>query len=99
VVLGGIIGRSNRNQRKSEEEFSKALKSITNKVPDITLLHQGPDDPLNEQFGQSFIREYLTKNGCGIVLFGHCHWDNIPYIKIGDNQILNVDNRLYLFTE
>ncbi len=67
-------------------------------MPDITLLHQGPDDPISKQYGQAFIREYFEKNGEGIVLFGHCHWD-IPFLEIGDNQVLNVDNRLYLFSE
>lgn len=98
--VGGIIGRADRNQRKTEEHFTKALKSVTKKLPDITLLHQGPDDPVNAQFGQAFIREYFEKNGEGIILFGHCHWD-IPFLEkgIGNNQVLNVDNRLYLFTE
>jgi Icc protein len=96
--IGGIIGRADRNQRKSEEHFTKALKSVTKKNPDITLLHQGPDDAINDQLGQSFIREHFEKNGKDIVIFGHCHWD-IPFVEIGDNQVLNVDNRLYLFSE
>jgi Icc protein len=96
--VGGIIGRADRNQRKTEELFAKALKSITKKNPVITLLHQGPDDPINNQLGQAFIREHFEKNGKGIVIFGHCHWD-VPYIEIGDNQVVNVDNRLYLFSE
>ena len=96
--IGGIIGRADRNQRKTEAHFGKALKSVTKKKPAITLLHQGPDDPINDQFGQSFIREHFEKNGDGIVIFGHCHWD-LPFLEIGDNQMLNVDNRLYLFSE
>ena len=96
--VGGIIGRPDRNQRKTEEHFTKALKSVTKQQPDITLLPQGPDDPLNKQLGQAFIREHFEKNGEGIVIFGHCHW-SVPFIEIGKNQVLNVDNRLYLFTE
>lgn len=71
---------------------------MTKQQPNITLLHQGPDDPLNKQFGQDFIRKHFEKNGDGIVIFGHCHW-NVPFIEIGKNQVLNVDNRLYLFSE
>ncbi|GAA6172047.1 metallophosphoesterase [Colwellia sp. KU-HH00111] len=95
--VGGIIGRPDRNQRKTEAHFTKALKSETKKQPDITLLHQGPNDPVNKQFGQAFILEHFENYGEGIVIFGHCHWD-IPFIQIGENQVLNVDNRLYLFT-
>jgi len=97
--VGGIIGRPHRNQRKTEKHFTKALKTVTKQQPDITLLHQGPDDLINNgEFGQTFIREHLEKEGEGIVIFGHCHWKN-PFIEIGKNQLLNVDNRLYLFTE
>jgi Icc-related predicted phosphoesterase len=96
--VGGIIGRSDRHQRKTEDHFTKALKSVTKKDPDITLLHQGPSDNVNEQLGQEFIHQHFEKNGDGLVIFGHCHWD-VPYIEIGDNQVLNVDNRLYLFTQ
>jgi Icc protein len=95
--IGGIIGRADRNQRKTEEHFEKALKSVTKKKPVITLLHQDPDDPINMQLGQEFIRDHFEKNGEGIVIFGHCHWD-IPFLEIGNNQMLNVDNRLYIFS-
>ncbi|MGK0234508.1 MAG: Icc protein [Psychroserpens sp.] len=96
--VGGIIGRADRNQRKTEDKFTKALKSVTKKAPDIKLLHQGPSDNVNKQLGQEFIREHFEKSGDGIIIFGHCHWD-VPFIEIGSNQVLNVDNRLYLFTE
>lgn len=62
------------------------------------ILHEGPDDPKSKQLGKSFIREHFEDNGSGIVIFGHCHW-KVPLIEIGENQFLNVDNRLYIFTE
>lgn len=50
--IGGIIGPADRNQRKTKEHFGKALKAVSNKKSVITLLHQGPDDPINDQFSQ-----------------------------------------------
>ncbi|WP_444930780.1 metallophosphoesterase [Microbulbifer sp. SSSA002] len=96
--VSGIIGRSGRNQRKSSTEFNKALRKAVNNKTEITLLHQGPDDPLNSQIGEPLVRDYLESQGSSLVLFGHCHWE-IPYIDIGKHQVLNVDNRLYVFTD
>ena len=54
------------------------------------------NDTINEQLGEPFIREHLETKGESIVLFGHCHWKT-PYITLGENQLLNIDCRLYLF--
>jgi Icc-related predicted phosphoesterase len=94
----GIVGKKSRNHRKSEIEFKESLTNVCNKKNDIVLLHQGPDDPVNQQLGQPFIREHLCKNGSSIVFFGHCHWDE-PCIEMGNNQLLNVDNRIYIISE
>jgi len=44
------------------------------------------------------IRECLENKGAGLVVFGHCYW-NKPLISIGNNQVLNVNNKLFLFEE
>ncbi|WP_219339991.1 metallophosphoesterase family protein [Spartinivicinus marinus] len=101
IAIGGvcgIIGRVERNQRKTEEQFKKSLENITSDKTDLVVLHQGPDDPINNQKGESFIREHLENNGSSIIIFGHYHW-NKPLIEIGNNQVLNVDNQVYIFTE
>ena len=95
--VSGIIGKVNKNQRKSEEDFYKALTKVTKKRNDIIILHQGPNDEENKQKGDPLIREHLEKNGSGLLIFGHCHWSK-PFINIGKNQVLNVDCQLYLFT-
>lgn len=95
--VSGIIGEPNRNQRKTEAKFKKALQHITSRKSDIILLHQGPDKIKNQQ-SQSFIRKHLEDNGSSLVIFGHRHWKK-PFNQIGNNQILNVDKRLYLVTE
>lgn len=94
----GIIGRLDRNQRKTDEEFKRYLQKITSDKTDIVILHQGPDDPENAQMGEPSIREHLEKKGASIVIFGHCHWAK-PMVELGKNQVLNVDNRLYVFSK
>jgi len=94
--VSGIIGRSDRNQRKPKEEFiKKLLKVVTGRKNDLVLLHQGPEDSVNKQLGEPEITKHLRSNGSGIVVFGHHHWSN-PFTEIGKNQLLNVDNRLYV---
>lgn len=95
--VSGIIGRSDRNQRKNQQDFEQALKRVLKSKTDLILLHQGPKDRVNNQFGEGFITDMLEKSGHSILAFGHCHWDK-PFIEIGNNQVLNVDNRLYVIT-
>jgi len=40
--ISGIIGRIDRNQRKSEEHFKNELIKLITKKNDINVLHQGP---------------------------------------------------------
>ncbi|UQN44363.1 metallophosphoesterase [Agarivorans sp. B2Z047] len=95
--VSGIIGSSDRNQRKSKREFMSALAKVTNVKNDLILLHLGPEDATNRQIGDPEITNYLLSKGTDIVAFGHCHWSK-SFIDIGKNQVLNVDHRLYLVT-
>ncbi|UQN42406.1 metallophosphoesterase [Agarivorans sp. B2Z047] len=95
--VSGIVGRSGRNQRKSQQEFMSALAKVTNVKNDLILLHQGPKGTTNSQLGDSEITNHLLLKSKGIVAFGHRHWSK-PFIEIGKNQVLNVDKRLYLVT-
>ena len=95
--VSGIVGRSDRNQRKEQEHFIKELSKVTRSKNDIILLHQGPEDVENGQLGDPEITEHLKTNASSIIAFGHCHW-NKPFLEIGKNQVLNVDNRLYVVT-
>ena len=96
--ISGIIGCLDRNQRKSEQHFKNELIKIIAKKNDLTILHQGPDNPENGQKGELMIREFLENKGAGLVVFGHCHW-NKSLISIGNNQLLNVNNKLFLLEE
>ena len=96
--VSGIIGRADRNQRKTESDFSSVLKGILRKKPDVIVLHQGPDDPATGRGGESLIRELLEKGGSSLVICGHCHWED-PYADIVEHQVLNVDGRVMLLVE
>lgn len=95
--VSGIIGKVSRNQRKELKQFMKALESVMTSKKDIILLHQGPSGSGKKQLGERVIREHLERHGAGIVISGHCHWSN-PLVPIGNNQALNVDSRLFVFT-
>ena len=95
--VSGIIGRSDRNQRKSEDAFKKALTKVVNSKNSLVLLHQGPEDTVNDQIGEPMITKHLETNGNCIIAFGHCHW-NKPLITIGSNQVINTDNKLFILS-
>ncbi|WP_411992079.1 metallophosphoesterase family protein [Agarivorans sp. DSG3-1] len=95
--VSGIIGSSDRNQRKSQPEFMRALAKVTSVKNDLILLHLGPEDTVNSQKGDPEITNHLLTKDTGIVAFGHHHWRK-PFIELGKNQMLNVDKRLYLIT-
>ena len=94
--VSGIIGKVTRNQRKSYEQFERELSNIISKRCDIIVLHAGPDDPENNQRGEPMVRHQLGNTNTGLVIFGHCYW-HIPLIKIGTNQVLNVDSKVFIF--
>lgn len=94
--VSGIIGNLERNQRKTESQYENCLDKILNKRPDIFLLHEGPDDPVNQQRGNSMIRNKIVSNKNGLILFGHSYWEH-PYINIGNNHLLNTNRRIYIF--
>ncbi len=94
--VSGIIGRPDRNQRKTESDYLKALKTVMSNP--IVLLHQGPDHPDNGEMGEPGIRRFLKHNGSSLTLFGHCFWQK-PLATIGKNQMLNVDSKVFLFTK
>jgi len=93
--VSGIIGRSDRNQRKSDDEFIKKLGKVTNGKNSLILLHQGPEGTVNNQIGEALITQHLETRGNCIVVFGHCYWSN-ALVAIGKNQVLNVNNKLYV---
>jgi len=93
--VSGIVGDEGRNQRKLEKTFRNYLDKACAGNADIVVLHQGPDDPERGQKGAPMIREFFAKRNAGIVFFGHTYWQQ-PLMRLGKNDVLNVDSRLYL---
>lgn len=93
--VGGVVGDEKRTERKSEANFLKALEKTESSNPIITILHQGPDDPVNDQLGEPFIREFIECTNPGLFVFGHCYWKE-PLINIGESQALNVDSKVFV---
>jgi len=96
--VSGIIGRTDRNHRKTETEFEKALLNASRNLHDFIILHEAPDEPKNQQRGNPLIRKILERRGKSIVIAGHHYWES-PLTTIGQNQVLNVNSRLFLFED
>lgn len=97
--LGGIIGQPSRPQRRTEEDYSRTLRSLLRGNPDILLMHDGPDGCENAQRGNSIMRNLLQEAPPGLVIRGHSHWSN-PFAEFSCGlQVLNVDARVVVLTE
>lgn len=95
--VSGITGKEPRHQRKSPDNFRKALKSAMSKSPTVTMMHQTPKGVADGQIGDTDTADYLKKFGKSLVVAGHCYWEN-PLCEIGANQILNVDSKVVVLT-
>lgn len=91
--LPGIIDRSSE-----QNQVHESLSRVISKSNEIVVLHQSPKGPGDKQDGSCLVRDYLKTEGAGLVISGNCFWDQ-PLVTIGENQVLNVDNKLFLFTE
>ncbi len=96
--VSGIIGKPERNQRKSEEEYLKLLKKIAPKKADITLLHQSPKGNKPKQIGDINIQEHFINQGQTLLISGHCHWEN-HLAELGKTQVLNTDSKVFVLLE
>lgn len=94
--VGGIVGNPERNQRKSETEFLRAVERATRPKADILLLHQGPEGPTERHRGWSALNEQFQYEDDLLVVFGHCHWPT-PFHTEGTNFFCNTDSRALIF--
>lgn len=96
--LGGIIGNTNRLNRRSEDDYLAMLAGLVESCPDVLLMHEGPDGNESGQRGMARIRERLLATPVKLVIRGHAHWDH-PFAELeGELQILNVDARVVVLT-
>lgn len=92
--VGGIIGKTSKNQRRSQDDFLAALTAVLDQSPYVVLLHQGPDAP--GQQGDPDVRALLEAGHTGLTVFGHSHWANDWLIDLGEGQAINVDGRVVI---
>ena len=92
--VSGIVGNPQRNQRRTEGDFLAVMESVTDKNPDLLLLHRGPDDPDRGRLGDPGIALSLTTGFEGLTVFGHTRWDWPWLMPMGTGQVLNVDARV-----
>ncbi|AMQ90500.1 MULTISPECIES: metallophosphoesterase family protein [Marinobacter] len=93
--VSGIVGDPHRSQRRSAESFLQVTESVTDKKPDILLLHQGPTDPSRpDRRGDHDLELSLRSGFEGLTVFGHTRWEEPWLIPMGEGQVLNVDGRV-----
>ena len=92
--VSGIVGNTKRNQRKSEQAFMRALDQVVAGLPNLLVLHQGPDDPVRGQRGDPVVCSVLENRFRGMTVFGHCHWEKPFLVELGKGQAINVDGRV-----
>lgn len=96
--LGGIIGRATRPNRRSENDYLATLRRLLTPLPDVLLMHEGPDGPVAGQRGLSQVRVILQEVGTVLVIRGHAHWPQ-PFVEFPNGlQVLNVDARVVVLT-
>ncbi len=94
--ISGIIGKPDRVNRRREEEYLKVLKKLLLKNPDILLLHQTPNNYLEDLKGDENITNIIENSNQTLVICGHYHWDK-PLIEYSNKtQVLNVDSRVVI---
>jgi len=97
--IGGIIGDPNRVHRRHEDDYLETLERLLNEQIDVLLMHEGPDDAMPGQRGNTRIREVLERSSSCLVIRGHSHWHD-PFAEFTSGlQVLNVDARIVILTE
>lgn len=91
--ISGIIGKSNKPFRRLEKDFRKAIQDIVKDLPNILILHEGPNDAEAKLIGNESIRAELATASNLLVICGHSHW-KVPMTTLPKRvQVLNVDTR------
>lgn len=92
--ISGIIGNPRRPWRRTEEDYSETFVEVASQSPSLIVMHDGPDDPLGRQRGQSPVRQWMEQMPASLIVRGHCHWKHPLANYPGGHQVLNVDSRV-----
>lgn len=94
--VGGIIGHSKKNERKSEDRFLSMLLDVLEKQPELVVLHEGPPGHLSSQRGHQEVERFLNEGRPCLTICGHSHWSEPLADRGPAGQVLNVDARAVL---
>jgi hypothetical protein len=97
--IGGvslISGPPEKRGRREESSQVAMVERVLHEDPEILVLHEGPDEPVHGQHGNSTLRSVVEGRNGLLVVCGHSHWDR-PFATLpGGAQVLNVDARAVL---
>ncbi|MGH8001072.1 MAG: metallophosphoesterase family protein [Brasilonema sp.] len=97
--ISGIIGKKTKPFRRPEEDFRELIQELLNELPDILILHEGPNDAEARLTGNESIRAELTTGSNLLVICGHSHW-RVPMTAMPKGvQVLNVDTRVVVMAK
>jgi 3',5'-cyclic-AMP phosphodiesterase len=95
--VSGIVGPTHKPGRRDAETFLGLIERVLAQVPDILILHEGPDEPASRSKGNADVRKLLrTAPKELLVICGHSPWEQ-PLARLeGGVQLLNAAERAVL---
>ncbi|MEC4881491.1 MAG: metallophosphoesterase [Scytonema sp. PMC 1070.18] len=97
--ISGIIGKKTKPFRRSEKDFRQLIQNLLPELPDIFILHEGPNDTAARLIGNESIRAELIRASDLLVICGHSHW-KLPMTTLPNAiQVLNVDTRVVVMVK
>ncbi|WP_173911892.1 metallophosphoesterase [Acinetobacter sp. Marseille-Q1618] len=95
--LSGVIGRIDKNFRRSESDYLKILERFLKQKPDITLTHLSPYFEEYNFLGEVQLTNLLEKYSENLLFCGHSHWETSQAITLKNaTQVLNVDTKVFI---
>ncbi|NWO07089.1 MAG: hypothetical protein HLX50_15760 [Alteromonadaceae bacterium] len=93
--VSGIVGNPRQNQQRTEGDFLVAVRKVTARQPDLSLL---PQEPAGEKRARSADPNIAISPGGtgyeGLTVFGHTRWHWPWLMTLGASQVKSSDWRL-----
>ncbi|MBO2009602.1 hypothetical protein [Hymenobacter negativus] len=95
----GIIGRTDKNFRLTEDAYLKGVASLLRQAPHVLLTHLSPRINAEGLQGEAQLTAVLAKGPRTLVLCGHSHWPTVePQVLANGTQVLNADGKVFILT-
>ncbi len=91
--MGGVIGNRMMPGRHGITFFTRGVQSLLRALPDMLLLHQGPDAPGARLPGDPRVRALLEEAKPTLAMCGHVHWQRPLALLDNGTQVLNLEAR------